>query len=169
MRNGTRRVAVTGVGCVTPIGTGVAELWDGLRAGHSAVRALTRFDPTDWKSKIAAEIPDFRAADHLDAKRAKRFDRYSALSVASAQLALADAELDLQREDLDRVGVMMGSALGGIAFAERQSAKYLEEGSRAVSAALALVALAAPRVMRILHERRPRYDREAKRVVEDPR
>ena len=138
MRNGTRRVAVTGVGCVTPIGTGVIELWEGLRAGHSAVRALTRFDPTDWKSKIAAEIPDFRAADHLDAKRAKRFDRYSALSVASAQLAVADAELDLHREDLDRVGVMMGSALGGIAFAEQQAALYVEGGRRAVNPALAL-------------------------------
>src|SRR5439155_1561328 len=98
----------------------VVHEWQGLTARRSAVREITRFDPTPFKSRIAAEIPDFRPQDHLNAKRAKRLDRFSQLAVTSARLALADAELDPGREDGDRVGAMMGSALGGVAFAEAQ-------------------------------------------------
>jgi len=115
MSSERRRVVITGVGAVTPIGTAAAGLWDGLSARRSAVREITRFDPTPFRSRIAAEIPDFRPQDHLDAKRAKRFDRFSAVAVTSARLAVADAELAPEREDRDRVGVMMGSALGGAA------------------------------------------------------
>src|SRR6266700_310131 len=107
-----RRVVITGIGAVTPIGTGAAGLWAGLEARASAVREITRFDPTPFRSRIAAEIPDFRPQDHLDAKRAKRLDRFSQLAVTSARFALADAELDPAREDGDRAGAMMGSALG---------------------------------------------------------
>ena len=134
----SRRVVVTGIGCVTPIGTGADGLWEGLRARRSAVRAITRFDPTPFRSRVAAEIPDFRPADHLDAKRARRYDRFSQLAVASARLALDAAGLDLGREDRDRVGVMMGSALGGVAFAEEQVGVYAREGLHAVDPALAL-------------------------------
>jgi 3-oxoacyl-(acyl-carrier-protein) synthase len=88
VNNGERRVVVTGVGAVTPIGTGVDGLWAGLGARTSAVREITRFDPTRFRSRIAAEIPDFRPHDHLDAKRAKRLDRFSQLAVTSARLAL---------------------------------------------------------------------------------
>jgi 3-oxoacyl-[acyl-carrier-protein] synthase II len=107
-----RRVVVTGVGAVTPVGTGVEGLWQGLLARRSAVRTITRFDSTPFRSHIAAEIPDFRPQDHLDARSARRLDRFSQLAVTSARLALADAGLDLAREDPDRVGAMMGSALG---------------------------------------------------------
>ena len=136
--NGRRRVVVTGVGAVTPIGTGAAGLWDGLAARRSAVRTITRFDSTPFRSHIAAEIPDFRPADHLPAKRARRLDRFSQLSVTSALLALADAELDVKRENPDRVGAMMGSALGGVAFAESQVGEYLSQGVRGLDATLAL-------------------------------
>src|SRR5207249_8091466 len=77
MNNGRRRVLITGVGAVTPIGTAVDGLWAGLTARRSAVREITRFDPTPFRSRIAAEIPDFRPLDHLAAKRAKRLDRKS--------------------------------------------------------------------------------------------
>jgi 3-oxoacyl-[acyl-carrier-protein] synthase II len=129
---------ITGVGAVTPIGTGVDSLWDGLRARKSAVRYLTRFDPSPFRSKIAAEIPDFRPQDFLAAKRAKRLDRYSQIAVTSARLALEDAELRPEREDPDRVGAMMGSALGGVAFAEAQVGEFLREGVRGLDPTLAL-------------------------------
>ena len=133
-----RRVVITGVGAVTPIGTAVDGLWDGLVARRSAVRTLSRFDPAPFRSKIAAEIPDFRPQDFLEAKRAKRLDRFSQLAVTCARLALADAGLEPAREDSDRVGAMMGSALGGVAFAESQVGNYLREGPRGLDASLAL-------------------------------
>ena len=133
-----RRVVVTGIGAVTPVGTGVEGLWEGLRARRSAVRTITRFDSTPFRSHIAAEIPDFHPQDHLDRRSARRLDRFSQLAVTSARLALADAALDLAREDPDRVGATMGSALGGVAFAEAQVGKYLAEGVRGLDPTLAL-------------------------------
>src|SRR3989440_553132 len=138
MNNGRRRVVITGIGAVTPIGTAADGLWQGLTARRSAVREITRFDPTPFKSRIAAEIPDFRPQDHLNAKRVKRLDRFSQLAVTSARLALADAELDPGREDRDRIGAMMGSALGGVAFAEAQIGGFLKEGARGLDPTLAL-------------------------------
>lgn len=133
-----RRVVITGVGAVTPIGTAADGLWAGLTARRSAVRQISRFDPAPFRSRIAAEIPDFRPRDHLDAKRAKRLDRFSQLAVTSARLALADAAFAPAREDPDRVGAMMGSALGGVAFAEAQVGNFLKEGPRGLDPALAL-------------------------------
>src|SRR5437016_5851120 len=138
MNNGRRRVVIPGVGAVTPIGTAADGPWQGLTARRSAVREITRFDPTPFKSRIAAEIPDFRPQDHLSAKRTKRLDRFSQLAVTSARLALADAELDPGREDADRVGAMMGSALGGVAFAEAQVGGFQAQGPRGLDPALAL-------------------------------
>ena len=136
--NGQRRVVITGVGAVTPIGTAADGLWAGLVARRSAVREITRFDPAPFKSRIAAEIPDFHPHDHLDARRAKRLDRFSQLAVASARLALADAELIPAREDAERIGAMMGSALGGVAFAESQVEEFRREGPRGLNPSLAL-------------------------------
>jgi 3-oxoacyl-[acyl-carrier-protein] synthase II len=133
-----RRVVITGIGCVTPVGTGVEGLWAGLQARRSAVREISRFDPAPFRSRIAAEIPDFRPQDHLPAKQARRFDRFSQLGVAAARLAVEDAGFDATREDRDRVGVMMGSALGGVAHAEHQAIVYQRDGLRAVDASLAL-------------------------------
>jgi len=133
-----RRVVITGVGAVTPIGTAADGLWTGLRARTSAVRTVTRFDSTPFRSHMAAEIPDFRPQDHLDAKRAKRLDRFSQLAVTSAGLALADAEIAPKKEDPDRVGAMMGSALGGVSFAESQVPRFLAHGPRGLDPSLAL-------------------------------
>jgi len=140
--NGQRRVVITGVGAVTPIGTAADGLWAGLVARRSAVREITRFDPAPFKSRIAAEIPDFHPHDHLDARRAKRLDRFSQLAVASARLALADAELIPAREDAERIGAMMGSALGGVAFAESQVEEFRREGPRGLNPSLALAVFA---------------------------
>ena len=133
-----RRVAVTGIGAVTPIGSGRERMWNGVRAERSAVGRLTRFDPTIYRSHNAAEVNDFDAKDYVEAKRVKRLDRYGTFSIACAKLAVEDAGLDLAREDRERVGVMMGSALGGIRFAEEQLAVFLTQGIKAVEPGLAL-------------------------------
>ncbi|NUO64942.1 MAG: beta-ketoacyl-ACP synthase II [Gemmatimonadaceae bacterium] len=133
-----RRVAITGIGAVTPIGTGERGLWSGLRAGKSAVGTLTRFDPSIFRSHNAAEIPDFVPGDHMEAKRAKRLDRFGQLAVATSRLALEDAGIAVEREDRERVGAMMGTALGGIAYAEEQLGNFLQGGLRAVDPLLAL-------------------------------
>ena len=133
-----RRVVITGIGAVTPIGLGREGLWSGLRAARSAVRVCTRFDPTPFRSHCAAQVDDFVGSDHLDARRRKRLDRFGQFAVVAAQMAHADAHLDLAHEDRERVGAMMGSALGGIALAEAQVPPYLAEGLRAVDPALAL-------------------------------
>ncbi|MFL5486277.1 MAG: beta-ketoacyl-ACP synthase II [Gemmatimonadaceae bacterium] len=133
-----RRVVITGIGPITPIGTTRDGFWDGLQHQRSAVRSLTRFDPSQFRSHNAAEINDFVPTDHLDNKRAKRLDRFAQFSVVAAQLALADAELDLDKEDRERVGANMGTALGGVSYAEGQLGAYLQQGLRAVDATLAL-------------------------------
>ncbi len=133
-----RRVVVTGIGAITPIGITRSGLWDGLRERKSAVRSITRFDPSIFRSRNAAEVNDYVATDHLDQKRAKRLDRFAQFSVVAARMALEDAEINLSREDRDRVGSTMGTALGGIAYAEGQLAHFLEGGLRAVDATLAL-------------------------------
>ncbi len=132
------RVAITGIGCVTPIGTGVTELVSGIDRRTSAVRTITRFDPAPFRSRIAGEIPDFRPHDHLSKRSLKRFDRFSQLGVTAAQLALEDAGIDPASEDRDRFGVMIGSALGGIAFGEEQAERYRLGGLQNVQAHLAL-------------------------------
>src|SRR2546428_6422213 len=109
---GRRRVGITGVGAVTPIGTAADGLWRGLQARRSAVQTLTRFDPSPFRSHIAAEIPDFRPQDHLEAKRAKRLDRFSQLSVHTAPPAPPDAEHAAAREEPVRLAAQMGAALG---------------------------------------------------------
>jgi 3-oxoacyl-[acyl-carrier-protein] synthase II len=137
-----RRVVVTGLGAVTPIGTGADGLWQGLRERRSAVQCVTRFDPTPFKSRIAAQVNDFVPADHLEERRARRLDRFGHFSVAATRLALGDAGLDLSRQDPDMVGAMMGTALGGVAFAEGQYREFLQAGPRAVDPTLALTVFA---------------------------
>ena len=135
---GRRRVVITGIGAITPIGSTKDAMWEGLQRRKSAVRSLTRFDPSIFRSHNAAEVPDFDPADFIDSKRAKRLDRFGQFSVAAAKQAVADAELDLQTEDRERIGAMMGTALGGVGYAEEQLSVFLQEGLRAVDATLAL-------------------------------
>ncbi len=137
-----RSVVITGVGAVTPVGTGAEGLWRGLRERRSGVREITRFDASPFRTRIAAEISDFDPADHMERKRARRLDRFSQLGVAAARLALEDAALDPAGLDRDRAGASMGSALGGVAFAEAQAEVYRREGIKRVDPALALTVFA---------------------------
>jgi 3-oxoacyl-[acyl-carrier-protein] synthase II len=132
------RVAITGLGPITAVGTGVGKFFEGLRSERSPVRRITRFDASPWRSRIAAEVDDFSAADYMDAKVAKRYDRFAQFAVASARMALEDAGLNPADLDRDRVAVQMGSALGGTAYAEEQVARLMNHGIRAVDPSVAL-------------------------------
>ncbi|HEY8310818.1 MAG TPA: beta-ketoacyl synthase N-terminal-like domain-containing protein, partial [Gemmatimonadaceae bacterium] len=136
--NGRRRVVITGIGAITPIGATKDAMWEGVLRERSAVRSLTRFDPSIFRSHNAAEVPDFDPNDFIESKRARRLDRFGQFSVAAAKQAIADSEIDLAVEDRERVGAMMGTALGGVGYAEEQLSVFLREGLRAVDATLAL-------------------------------
>jgi len=113
-------------------------LWEGIRRERSAVGSLTRFDPSPFRSHNAAEVNDFVPTDHLERKKAKRLDRFGQFSVATAGMALSDSGINLAAEDRDRIGTMMGSALGGVAYAESQLAEFIQRGVRGVDPMLAL-------------------------------
>ena len=134
----SRRVAITGIGAITPIGSGAEGLWAGVLADKSAVRPIDRFDASAFPSRIAAQIDDFDPAAHLDVRRARRLDRFSALSVATARQAVEDAGLKLNEGAAARTGVWVGSALGGVAYGEEQHAGFVARGARGVSPTLAL-------------------------------
>lgn len=134
----TRRVAITGLGLVTPIGIGPDAVWARLHEARSAVETITRFDPSPFRSRIAAEIPDFDPVERLTSRQARRTDRCSQLGLAAAQLALDDSHLKLAELAPDRVGVLMGTALGGVGFAEQENEKYVKGGVRDVDPLLAL-------------------------------
>ena len=132
-----RRVVVTGIGVVSAAGTGVSPLTDALRDRRSGVGQITRFDPTPFRSRIAAEVPDFDATDHMEARQARRLDRFAQFAIAGGRMAVKDASLNLNGSASD-AAVYVGSALGGIAFAESQHERFMAGGLRAVDPALAL-------------------------------
>lgn len=136
--NTPRRVVITGIGAISPFGVGRAALWNGVHAQQSMVRTITRFDPSPFRTHVAAEVLDFHPSDHLDAKRVKRLDRFGHFAVAASRLAVADAALDLAREDRTRIGAMLGTALGGVGYAEEQLGNFIGGGLKAVDTLLAL-------------------------------
>src|SRR5690242_17727157 len=103
MAEARRRVAITGIGAVTPIGISREGLWDGLRGRRSAVRTVTRFDASLYRSQIAAEI-DFHPTDFMEERRARRLDRFGHLTLATARLAIEDCGLNFAAEDRERIG-----------------------------------------------------------------
>jgi 3-oxoacyl-[acyl-carrier-protein] synthase II len=139
--NDRRAVWITGIGVVTPTGIGVDRFREGMRAGRSPVSRIDRFDPSPFRSQVAAQIDDFEPLDFMDAKSARQLDRFSQFGLASGRLALEDARLVPGRDgsaDRERIGIYLGSALGGIAYAEIQHERYLARGIRSVAPNLAL-------------------------------
>jgi 3-oxoacyl-[acyl-carrier-protein] synthase II len=141
-----RRVWITGIGVISPIGTGRDAFWAGVRRGESPVRRIDRFDPSPFRSQVAAQIDDFEPLDHMDARTARQLDRFSQFGLAAGRMALADAGLDegqgggaeARGPEPERFGVYLGSALGGIAYAEGQHERFIERGIRSVAPNLAL-------------------------------
>jgi 3-oxoacyl-[acyl-carrier-protein] synthase II len=132
-----QRVAITGIGALTPIGTGVEELWVGTCCGRSAILTIDRFDPAQTASKVAGQI-EFDPLQYMSPKRARRLDRYSQFALISAQMALDDAGLSAHDAGCAGAGIYVGSALGGVAFAEEQHAGYVRNGPYGVNPLLAL-------------------------------
>jgi 3-oxoacyl-[acyl-carrier-protein] synthase II len=132
------RVVITGIGPITAVGTGVEPFWEGLRRERSPIRRITRFDPSIWRARLAAEVDDFEVERYIEKKDAKRLDRFGHFAIASTRIALEDAGLDSTKLDGDRVAVQMGTALGGVAYGEIQGAKLAVEGPRAVDPRIAL-------------------------------
>ena len=123
-----RRVVVTGLGAVTPIGNTVEEFWDNVKAGKVGIGEITKFDTSDYKVKIAAEVKDFSAKDYMDFKAAKRMELFSQYAVAAAEEAYQDSGLDLGEEDPYRAGVIVGSGIGSLQVVEREYEKRLTTG-----------------------------------------
>ncbi len=128
-----RRVVVTGLGVVTSLGHDVASFWASLTAGRCGVRRVTLFDPSAFACQIGAEVRDWVAAEHMDPKEARRNDRYTHFGFVAATQAVKDSGLDLAKENGDRVGVMVGSGIGGMYTYESQLKVLAERGPRKVS------------------------------------
>jgi len=128
-----RRVVLTGLGAVTPLGIGVEKYWQGLLAGRSGVSRVDGFDCSAIATRVAAHVRDFRPEDYMERKEAKRMDRFAQFAAAAAKMAVADAELPINDETRARVGVFIGSGIGGIATFEEQHSKLIEGGLGRVS------------------------------------
>ena len=123
-----RRVVVTGMGAITPIGNSVDEFWQGIKAGKVGIDEITKFDTTDYSVKLAAEVKDFVAKERMEFKAAKRMSPFSQYAVCAAKEALEQSGLDLTKEDPYKVGVSVGSGIGGMKDMEEENKKLLERG-----------------------------------------
>ncbi|MCR5700524.1 MAG: beta-ketoacyl-ACP synthase II [Lachnospiraceae bacterium] len=123
-----RRVVVTGMGAITPIGLSVDEFWDGVKASKVGIGPITQFDATDFKAKIAAEVKDFVGKDYMDPKAAKRMERFSQFAVAAAKEAIEQSGLDMSKEDPYMVGTAVGSGTGALQVIERNKERLETKG-----------------------------------------
>ncbi|HEX2758040.1 MAG TPA: beta-ketoacyl synthase N-terminal-like domain-containing protein, partial [Thermoanaerobaculia bacterium] len=130
---GRRRVAVTGVGLVSPIGLTAKENWASLTAGISGIGMITRFDPTDYPCRIAGEVKGFDPSAFLEKKEVKKFDTFIHFAVAAAKEAMTDSGLVVTPENAERVGVCIGSGIGGLPLIEETHKIVLEKGPRRIS------------------------------------
>ncbi len=128
-----RRVVITGLGAVTPIGNNVDAFWQGIREGKVGIGPITKFDTSDYKVKLAAEVKDFAARDYMDFKAAKRMEPFTQFGVVAAKEAFLDAGLNMEQEDPYRIGVMVGSGIGSIETVEREYTKIVEKGPSRVN------------------------------------
>ena len=128
-----RRVVITGLGAVTPIGNNTNDFWEGIKEGKCGIDEITRFDITNFKVKLAAELKDFNAEDYFDRREAKRLDRFSQYAMVAAREAWKDSGLDKETENMERVGIIIGSGIGGIGTTEEEHEKYMTKGPDRVS------------------------------------
>jgi len=127
------KIVVTGIGVVTSLGTGIDEFWSSLIAGSSGVTNITRFDAADYTCKVASEVSGFEASEWMDAKEAKRNDRYTHFAMAASRLALQEGGIDTGKFDPTRFGILIGSGIGGMETIQNQAQVLLERGPRRVS------------------------------------
>ncbi|OGX30609.1 MAG: beta-ketoacyl-[acyl-carrier-protein] synthase II [Omnitrophica WOR_2 bacterium RIFCSPLOWO2_12_FULL_46_30] len=123
-----RRVVITGLGVISPVGNDIESFWRALISGKSGIGPITSFDASNFDSRIAGEVKDFEPTKHMDAKEAKRMEKFAQFAVAVAKQAVADAGLDLAKEDANRIGVIVGSGIGSLRIVEEQCRVYFEKG-----------------------------------------
>ena len=128
-----RRVVVTGLGIVSPVGIGVEESWRGIVAGRSGIGAITHFDASTFPTRIAGEVKNFEAEKYMDKKEVRRNDRFIQFAMAAADMAMHDSGLDMSKENPERVGAIIGAGLGGLQTIEEVHSVYLEKGVRKIS------------------------------------
>lgn len=128
-----RRVVITGIGVISPIGIGKEEYWKALKEGKNGVDKITRFDASEFTTQIAAEVKDFNVHDYIDKKEARRMDRFTHFAIAASTLALEDSNINLEKVNLNRFGVTLGSGVGGIETLEKEYEKLIKKGPRRVS------------------------------------
>lgn len=128
-----KRVVITGLGAVTPIGIGRDKYWNSLLKGKSGIDYITRFDTEKYDTKIGAEIKDFSPEDFMDRKEARRMDRFTQYAIVGTSLALEDGDIKLEKLDKERMAVVIGSGIGGMETLEKEHSKLLERGPKRVS------------------------------------
>lgn len=128
-----RRVVITGMGAITPVGNDVETFWKSISNGEVGIGEITEFDTTDFKAKLAAEVKDFKPEEYMDRKEAKRMDRFCQFALAASTEAVKDSKLEFEKENMDRVGVILGCGIGGIGTIEEQVAKLNTKGPNRVS------------------------------------
>lgn len=128
-----KRVVITGLGIISPVGTGLEKFWTSMATGVSGIKRIKRFDPANFNTKIAGEVTDFEPTRYMDRKEARRMDRFTQFAVAASGMAIEDASLDLESEDRDRIGVILGSGTGGMETLEEQAKVLFEKGPGRVS------------------------------------
>lgn len=128
-----RRVVITGYGVVSPIGIGIDDFWNSLASGKSGISRVTSFDASQFSSQICAEVKDFQPEKYVDKKKIRKMDRFSQLAFAAAKMAIENARLDMEKEDPFRVGVIVGSGIGGLSTVAAEHKVLLEKGPRRVS------------------------------------
>jgi 3-oxoacyl-[acyl-carrier-protein] synthase II len=128
-----RRVVITGIGALTPIGNNVQEFWQGMMEGKSGAGPITKFDPSAYATHFACELKNFDPLIYIDKKEVKRMDPYTHYAMASAAMAMEDSKIDLSKTDLEMVGVIYGSGIGGIGTFEDQHSAFIEGGARRIS------------------------------------
>lgn len=128
-----KRVVVTGIGAITPVGIGKDEFWQSLLAGKSGIGPITRFDASEYTTRIAGEVKDFEPAKYIDKKEAKRMDRCTQFAVAAARMAFEDSGMDLEKTDRTRVGVVVGTGIGGIDTLHDQYKTLFDKGPGRIS------------------------------------
>ena len=128
-----RRVVITGMGVVAPNGIGIENFWDSLIHGRSAVRRITHFDASSYPCQVAAEVPDFKPTDYMDYRTAKRLARFAQFALAASKMAIMDSRIDLGSIDPHRVGVIIGTGIGGGDCTENQYIVFMEKGLKRIS------------------------------------
>ena len=133
MTENTRRVVVTGLGLVSPVGSTVTKAWDNIKNGVSGIRKITSFDASSFSVQISGSVVDFNADDFITPKDQKKMDTFIHYGIGASVMAINDAGLEISEENSDRIGISIGSGIGGLPYIEKNYGNFLQNGPRKIS------------------------------------